>query len=63
MKKKNNDQQAKGSPEALSDKTKYKYNQSQRENDKEHEDEYPDKPDNYTRPEERLLNPDKGEHQ
>ena len=40
---------------------KYKYHASQIENDREHADEYPDKPKNHTTTAERLLNPDRGE--
>lgn len=43
------------------DAAKYKYHQSQINNDKEHADEYPEKPKNPTTTDERLLNPDRGE--
>ena len=40
---------------------KYKYHQSQMNEDKDENKEYPDKPKNHTSTDERLLNPDKGE--
>jgi hypothetical protein len=61
MKNINHDPKKAESSENKSDDTKYKYHESQKENDKEHGDEYPDKPNNHTEPEDRLLNPDKGE--
>jgi hypothetical protein len=40
---------------------KFKYHAVQIKEDKEHADEYPDKPKNHTTNKERLLNPDRGE--
>jgi len=40
---------------------KYKYHQSQMNEDKDENKEYPDKPKNHTSTDERLLNPNRGE--
>ncbi|WP_159799172.1 hypothetical protein [Flavobacterium sp. MK4S-17] len=40
---------------------KYKYHQSQKKADKDHKEDYGDKPKNHTSPQERMLNPDRGE--
>jgi len=44
-----------------SEKEKYKYHQSQINEDSDNAEAYPDKPKNHTTTEERLINPDKGE--
>ena len=61
MKKNNKNKDKLKSSENIPDESKYKYHQSQKEEDKAHNDAYPDKPDNHPKPEERLLNPDKGD--
>lgn len=43
------------------DTAKYKYHQSQVKDGKEHGKDYPDKPKNNITPEERMINPDRGE--
>ena len=43
------------------DNQKYKYHQTQKESDSTQEDQYGDKPKNHTTPEERMLNPDRGD--
>ena len=60
-KDKNSSASDKNNKDARLDSEKYKYHQSQINEDEDNKEKYPEKPKNHTTTSERLLDPDRGD--